>query len=351
MPKRSREENVAKYGGGHALEARGLEIVRKAVEADGRLCLVTSFEGARADCCVHRPGDAAHALGIQLKTTESVRRTNASGSRQYVSFQQTKGYDGLLLILVAFHDNQTSIWTRSGSTVHSIGLTIPLVALTTLGAFAWSDFQTTVEDLPGLLLEALEGNDYPVAPASDFAPPTSSTRIIEYEAQLRLEAQLPLPYIPAPVAHSPYDYTVHGARWQMKVAGYVGSLRSGVNRDYFRVTLMKSAGIGKTQQYGAQDFDWLAIQLPLHKKLEGVTPRLYLVPMRELTRRGLVSEEAAKSGSAIYLYPHRTTSNEDAHWAENFAISLSDPELALAEFECTMLMQKLVQSIDLSIGC
>jgi hypothetical protein len=117
----------ATYGNSHEKEAAGLRLVFDALESDGSLVCHKSFEGAKADFCVYKPGSLA--LGIQLKTT-AVDYIYTRTNNGYFHFNHTSGYAGLLLILVALHTDPLRVWLANGVEVLCTTVHIPVIAQT-----------------------------------------------------------------------------------------------------------------------------------------------------------------------------------------------------------------------------
>ena len=330
--KRSREENLAKHSGKHALEARGLALIRKAVERDGRLVLRRSFEGARADACIYWPGCPQHALGLQLKTTTTVvtcseqQGRRRSPPRRWVTFGAANKYDGLLMVLVAFVDDNPRVWMLLGSEIDTASFKINLGEQWTNHprTFTWAQHEVASDDIAQALVTSFLFDSLAFAPADVFERPHSRTHIVEYEAQKCLETRLPLRFEAPAVENSHHDYEVDGQRWQMKVASY------NEKEDSYCAMLRKSAGQHAYQAYCAEDFDWLAVCLPTRC----ATPVFYLIPVKELVARDLVAENLGAKPTRFRLYPHREPRIFKRHtgFAESFRVDLSTPEAAIAAY-------------------
>ena len=333
--KRTREENVAKFGCNYEKEAKGLAIVRDVLEADGRLEMQKCAEGARADFCVYFPGCPSHAVGCQLKTTHGYH--HHQNGHSYYNFRYTAGYEGLLVILVAcVEDEEVKVWLRPGSTIAAQTLSIPKQAKGDWG-YDWTVHAVELADLTQALATAFLLNDIQHQPVCDLIKPTSSTQLVEYESHLRLEDQMPLPFKPPSSENQHHDYTVNGERWQMKVASYLA------RDDIFVASVKKSAGQRISQQYEVNDFDWLAILMPEHHLLRNLPPRMYLIPMHTLEERGVVGRNL--TGATIPVYPHRV-SRANSFWANAFEIDLSTPSTALAGYH-RMLFER--GTVDTSV--
>ena len=319
MPKRTRDENVAKYGQNNAKEAHGLALVRDAFALDGRLKLLQSAEGARADFCVFFPGAECAAIGCQLKTMHTLAR---HGQREYYQFGHTGGYSGLMLLLIAFVGGAPRLWLHRGTDVTVKGILIPVVKRR--AGYDWDVHEVQLDNLAGALENCFGEDDVTVQPAEEFIKPTSPSRVVEYEAQTRLESQLPLLYKRPDVENGVYDCTVGAAHWQLKVANFDSRYKR------FRVTLDKAGGIvdGKPsyRQYAVTDFEWLAVLLPVHPYLS--TPGMYLFPMRVLVERGYAGRDDV-GGSSLAVAPH---SRNAARWAQAFYIDLSTPQVGLRDY-------------------
>ena len=311
--KRTREENIAVFGGNNACEALGLKLVRDAIERDGRLTFLKSAEGARADFCVHLPGDDAHALGVQLKTTRSLQRV---GNWDRFIFQKTSGYHEFHLLLIGLTDPPRA-WLLNGSDVSEKDIHIPAHATTTS---KWAAAEIDVEQLAQNLWAAFSHSTNTCAASILHAPTAGTSRRREYDAHGWLRRHLHVDFEEPAVEQSSWDYEVSGARWQMKLASYVPKT------DQFRVGLCKSSGGSTKQQYGREDFDYLAIQLPFEHAILRVTPpHMYLIPMEVLFSRGLVG--GSTSCACVTVYPHRALGLR--HWTREFLVDLRDPTSAL----------------------
>ena len=299
--KRTREENVAKFGCNMAKEAQGLQFVRSLIGVEGSLQMRKAAEGARADFCVFEHGNEKYALGCQLKTTFCL---NHVCGKDYFQFHKTDVYNGLLLVLIAFVHTQPRIWLVPGSNIRAKGLQIPFPPAKRRTSYNWAQHEIQPLELSETLKKAIHCNKLNLQPADQLALPTTRLQLQEHRMQLRLEQQLPLQFVAPEVEHLHHDFVVDGANWQMKVAGYMGLKTN----DHFRVHLKTKYGmVGGKQTYGQyrpEHFDWLAILLPDHELLEDVPPHMYLIPMAILQQRGYIGREGV-TGSTICLYPHR----------------------------------------------
>ena len=316
MVKRSRGENLDKFGQNNAKEAAGLALVRSALADVGILHMRRSAEGARADFSVFFPGADCAAIGVQLKTCHSL--THRHG-RCFYQFSKTSGYDGLLLLMMAMVEDTPRMWLRRGCD-NPAGQTEVPVFTKQLRKHDWAGCELQLAGLSAALEQAFGVDGIDIRSVEDFVRPSCATHVVEFEAQLRLEKQLPLLYEAPDVEHQAYDYKVGAARWQMKVASYDQP------GDRFSARLCRMAGEAKTVQYAATDFDWLAVLLPEHPVLQA--PTMYLIPIHALVERGFVGRKASRAGN-LRVTPHRG----GVAWAEAFRIDLSTPQLALQQYE------------------
>lgn len=321
----ARAANVATHDVSNDKEARGLQLISRALEKDGRLNFHKSFEGARADFCVYRPG--APALGIQLKTTCGSQVTPSG--RAYHAFQSTNGYAGLLIIFVALHVHPPRIWLANGSEVISTCVQIPVkLQQRTMKSdrFREVDFATVADAIHALYVAALSGsNSYVLRSPMDHEKPISRNGLAEYTAFKRLQRSLPVPLIAPPVEHMSYDYLVDGKRWQLKLAGYS-------KYDRYHVVCHRHGGRvgGKTtyRQYQVDDFDFLCIQLP-----ENTVDCCYVIPQGVLAKHGIIGN-SIKSGGHVRVYPHRRMTTTKlvhtvgVHWTEAYRIDFANNPLA-----------------------
>lgn len=316
----SRVDNLARFGKNNALEAEALDIVRHALSYDGRLTMEKSFEGTRADFCVHM-GDPSRALGVQLKTTRSARQLSKS-SFQY-RFSDTNGYSGLVLLCVAL-DSRVQFWLMPGSAVTATSVGIPTITTTQQ---RYSQYHTFELDLADDFIRILQspGADYQLASTAEFAVPTSQKGQREFYAFQHLKEKLPLLFTAARIEGSAYDCVVDDAKWQLKSATYLSST------DRFIVTVQKIAGRiagskkRKHSQYAEDDFDWLCIQMPASYD------SAYLIPMSVLLDRGLAGRLTC-STATVHIYPHRSA-HPKTRWIDAFKINLSTPETAIADYK------------------
>ena len=318
MAKRSREENFALFGENNAKEAKGLDILCGALQKQGRLLFRRTAEGAHADFCVWPSGMEKRALGCQLKTTSGSRLIN--GVPYYV-FSKTRGYAGLLLVLVALTEPEPLLWLCNASDVASASIAIP-VQQKNRSRFTWGDSRTELGDLSTVMVAQSRHPNITLQPVDILVKPKSPNHLKEYEAQQRLEAALPLEYVPSAIEGQAYDYLVDGDRWQMKLAYYNSKT------DYFSCAVHKHSS-GEKQQYAATDFDYLALQLPKHEVLGGKN-MLYLIPTKILKQRDLVGR-CDISSSTVYMFPHRPKRGA-LSWTEHYAIDLSTQRTALAGY-------------------
>ena len=267
MVKRTRDKCVQKWGCNNAKEGHGRDLVQASLAASGRLVFRKTAEGARADFCVYVPGRQDFAIGCQLKTTQSVQQ---SEGRQGYAFTKTAGYDGLVMVFIASIDGVDRVWLRTGASITSSGIKIPVHPGKYAGAYQWAHNEVPLSRLAEALLPFFRAETVNVQHADVHVRPPPGTRLQEYEAHLLLERQLPLHYQEPAVEHLHFDYTVEGQRWQMKVASVdLGKL----NRFYVRLckaagrSSSKPGGRPATHQYGSGDFDWLAVLLPQLIKL------------------------------------------------------------------------------------
>ena len=328
MTELTRAENVAKHGCSHAKEAEGLHIAKTVIEKDGRMVFVKSAEGARADFCVHRPGDGAHAIGVQLKTTASIWSNH--GHDNYV-FGKTAGYGGMLLLLISLH-GRPRCWVVPGDRVREAKIRVHLTAPKRRRRFNWEQSEVEVAALPDALLSAFEQGTCTLRPVQDIVVPSSPSRRVEYLAFLWLKGKLPLAFIEPPVEHRPYDYTVDGARWQLKVVTYLrGAFHVSIDRTIGRVDHKSRRG-----GYSADCFDFLCLQMPLSPPPQAVvSPRIYLIPMSVLLSRGIAGTE--KRG-CISVPQHRlkATHADGAHWIQAFLIRLDTVDVAISDYRAVV---------------
>ena len=315
-----RKSNLAKYGSNHALEAQGLALVRESAEPHPTLRIRKSAEGAKADFVIYADGLASTAVGVQLKTTKRIQRFKHSKA-EFVSFQQTSGYDGLLLLLVAFVGSYPRVWLLPGARYSDCSRLS--ISLSPGGKGRdWAQYEVAPNAIAHHLICALMATGYVVRPAHELVLPQS-------KSQRRLPFQLEEP----PVDHLPYDRVVEGQKWQLKLVCYITS------GDKFQTMLSKQGGrVGGTptpRQYEAGDFDWLCLQLPEdHEKLGGMVCT-FLIPMRALIEKGLVGRKEVK-GSVIRLFPHRTLTERGStgqpHWTQRWLVDLSSHASALSGY-------------------
>ena len=253
--------------------------------------------------------------------------TNGSA---FAGFAQNKGYGGMLLLMLAFIDGEQRAWLLPGSEVTVTKIWIALQPRRKQRD--WPACEIDIHRLAGKLLTALvQPGDLTVGHVDDLVRPIAPTRLAEYEAFLRLRAQLPLDYREPPVEGRHYDYTVGGRTWQLKLAYYDCVM------DDYRVGLHKKNGIVARKQghcqYQAGDFDWLAVQLPV----DYTPPTLFLIPMRELIEHGLAGRHTA--AGSMHLYPHRDRhvlgdrrAPPEPHWTQEWRIDLSSHASALTGY-------------------
>ena len=315
QPVRTREENLALYSDTNAKEAKGVDLIRDVVEADGRLVFDQCAEGALADCLVHLPGAPGEALGIQLKTAHTIRMS-PHGLPQH-GFTNTNKYAGLLLVLVSFIPDTPRVWAVPGSDVSAAGISIPIIQPWRACKWHWPDHELHMGQIVPRLLEALSGEVGIVKqPVEELLPPRSPTQLKEYRAFMYMAPLIPLQLVRPSYDHQHFDYLVSGKRWQLKLAHYKEK------GDFFSVTIRTSVGNvdgkPKFRQYAVQDFDFLALQLPqTHTVLSDVPARIYLFPSSMLAQRGLMGRNVASS--SVGVYPHRP----GTHWAEAYVLHLT----------------------------
>ena len=171
-----RAANVARNGDNHKKEALGLQLISRAIEQDGRLVCLKSFEGARADFCVYpkdKPG--APALGVQLKTT-GVNMVQ----RQTVQFGATDGYVGLLMVFMALHVEPRRIWLADGSRVVSKSIAIPVDFPKGVRSDRLKevDLATVAGAIYTIYLEAMSGSsNYVLRSPEDHEKPNEGSRL------------------------------------------------------------------------------------------------------------------------------------------------------------------------------
>ena len=261
-------------------------------------------------------------MGVQLKTTFHLQPGPPEGRTSRFIFQKTSGYGGLQLLLLSFV-GPVRAWLLPGDAVTQEAIFIPLTQQT---GSQWAKWEIPASQV-ATHLHALVTSSSILRPVHELVPPPPGTRLREYEAFLWLQARLPLTYVEPDVEQQPWDYSVDGARWQAKLASYVP------NRDSFRVSLTKNAGRNTSsrshQQYGVDDFDWLAIQLPFEREeLATTPPHMYLIPVSLLEERGLVGRQT--SCSCVTIYPHRSLGL--SHWTADWMIDLRDPYAAVQRY-------------------
>jgi hypothetical protein len=322
----ARTANLAKHGDSHEKEAQGLQLMSRVFQADGRLEFHKSFEGARADFCVYRPG--AQALGVQLKTTGGNWVHGRTG-KEYNQFRHTDGYAGLLIVFVALHTQPQRIFLADGSRVVSKSVTIPATFRREVRSDKLREVEvaTVAGEIYTIYMEAMAGpSNYMLRSPVDHEKPEDGSRLVEYNAFKRLQRSLPVLFIDPPAEHMSHDYVVDGKKWQLKLAQY------NKKDNTYRVTCQKSAGRvdGKLtkRQYEVDDFDFLCIQLPVN-----TTDCCYIIPQGVLAERGVIGKSANSSG-AVRIYPHRPVTawnsvlTAGAHWTEAYRINFASDSLA-----------------------
>ena len=321
----ARAANLATRGDNYKKEGRGLQLLSRVIQEDGRLEFHKSFEKAHADCCVYTPG--ALALGIQLKTV-GVDWVQTKTGNKYYSFQGTDGYAGLLLVLVATHVQPPRIWLADGAKVVSKCVQIPVESRRTPKSDRVQavEFSTLARAIYEIYAAALSGSStYMLRSPMDHEKPADSSTLAEYDAFKRLQGLLPVLFVDPPAEHMSYDYLVDGKKWQLKLARYDD------NSNRYNVICHREAGkVGGKRtimQYAIDDFDFLCIQLP--KDAVGCC---YVIPQVVLAKHKVIGK--AKSGGAVYVYPHRTVQarycahTAKAHWTEAYRIDFADNPLA-----------------------
>jgi hypothetical protein len=181
----ARAANLAKYGDSNKKEARGMQLLSCAIREDGRLEYHKSFEGARADCCVYRPG--APALGIQLKTTGVTEAQTPTGN-EYYRFRQTDGYSGLLIVFVALHVQPSRIWIADGSRVVSTNVAIPAKFRRGMRSdrVLEVDLATVADAIYTIYVATLSGSsNYVLRSPTDHEKPTARTTLSGYSVCCR----------------------------------------------------------------------------------------------------------------------------------------------------------------------
>ena len=314
-----RELNVAKFKN-NAMEADGFDLVCDIIKHDERLTVERCGEGTKADFVVHMADDRAHAIGVQLKTTAKPI-LYAKTCWRY-GFSDTDGYAGLLLLCIAMDDTKR-LWLMLGSDVgNTTSIKIP-VKRQSERRIGWTDHEIHPMDLGDKLVRFLTCpvDKVAICHTSSFMRPTSEKGQAEYEAFQQLKVALPLDYQPARVEGSHYDCTVHGSKWQLKLAK---KLNEKTNR--YTATAQKSvgrlSGIKRKLQYSEEDFEWLLIQLP--------AAVAYLIPMRILVARRLAGRTDC-SNASIHIYVNPASWRNE--WIEDYKIDLATPTVALKDYE------------------
>jgi hypothetical protein len=253
----ARTANLAKHGDSHEKEAQGLQLMSRVFQADGRLEFHKSFEGARADFCVYRPG--AQALGVQLKTTGGNWVHGRTG-KEYNQFRHTDGYAGLLIILVALHTQPQRVFLADGSRVVSKGIVIPTHVRREVKSDKLREVKlaTVASEIHAIYMEAMsKPSNYVLRSPIDHEKPDEGSRLVEYNAFKRLQRSLPVLFVDPPNECMSYDYVVDGKKWKLKLAHYVNK------KDTYNVNCHKEAGrVGGKRtrgQYEVDDFDFLCI--------------------------------------------------------------------------------------------
>lgn len=322
-----RAQHVKRFGGSNALESEGLEIVRHALEGDGRLTFEKCFEGARADFCVHL-NDSQRALGVQLKTTQTARQLSKS-SYQY-RFSDTDGYGGLALLCIAL-DSRIQFWLIPGNEVTATSVGIPTVPK---ASQRYSQYQTYELDLADEFVNILTGlqSSYHLDAVAAFTLPTNKKGQTEFWAFQQLKERLPITFNSAQIEGSAYDHSVNGEKWQMKVATYIATT------DRYIVNLQKSGGRianskkRKHTQYEEADFQWLCVQMPQQHN------SAYLIPMSILLERRVVGRLECTTGT-LHLYPHRPA-HPKTEWTKAYRIDLTSQQSAISDYNRIKILAK-----------
>ena len=326
------------------VEARGLSLVKDLVKAStSGLLLKKTAEGARADFCVLV--DRSKAVGIQLKTTQSVQVVGP-GRWEYAQFRKATGYDGLMVLFVAFF-NPVRMWLLPGNLVPGDHPYIPLLKSVPshIKRWNWEQYEVSTETLAQALHSSLVAPRLSVRPVEEIMMPECPTRRAEYQAFLRLCSQLPLDFVEPDIEHRPFDYFVQGSKWQLKSASYIGKV------DVFQSALEKHSGRvnGKLTmgQYAADDFDWLAVTVRMDTDCPtAFAPVMYLIPSAVLVARGIMG--GAGKPTTIRFYPHRhphkprsangtrapkrVKPSPEPHWTDHYRVDLTNHTTAMADY-------------------
>ena len=309
-----------------------MQVVRDAL-AGTQLALEKSAEGATADFATYLREAPERAIGVQLKTCHSFKACPRGRRRLYARFQKTRGYEGLMLLLIAFiRPTQLRLWLLPGDAAPSGANTvIPLHPQKYKGARDWTCHELPLSELAAGLYRSLTIPGLRVRHVSEFITPDEGSRRVEYEAFLRLRERLPLIFIEPEREHCAHDYSVEGAKWQLKSTTYRAS------HDNFTARLEKRSGTRngrhKSGPYAVADFDWLALLMPEgHPALTELSVHMFLIPMTALVQHG----SEGSPPTSVRLYPHRAVRKAEfapVHWTQPWQIDLSSHSSALAGYQ------------------
>ena len=265
-----------------------------------------------ADCCVYRVHRSGCAIGVQLKSTESVTAI------RNLRFAKATGYAGLLLCLVDHTRIPPRVWVVPGEEI-----TTPIIVIpdTPKRRSKWTEREVPSEALAQCLCNEFEQRTT-YRTAEDLKAPESGTQRTEYEGLLRLRQQLPLSFTEPAIEHCAWDLELDGLRVQVKVAYFCSQANS------FQVSLSGCKTTGKRRQYRIEDFDILLVQLPTHGALRACVPHMYAIPMDVLGARGLTGRDV--HGSTISFRPHRAAALK--HWTSQYVVDLRDPFSAVSDW-------------------
>jgi len=286
----ARARNVEVYGAAHTTEARAWQQILRSLHAwatSGRFEVRRLREGTHADAIFRcrDPGYDDMWVGMQVKSTARASANNT------FTFNNTRGYDGLLLVCVALVPGV--IWVIPGDTVGVGYLTLKV------GNDMHDSFRC--EDLGAALTEAwLNCSRYPKRSAAAWGTPTSRLRRIEHDGQKHGHTWL------SKCGFSLEQPVVENGHFDTVINGVIRAQEKTVTAPRhdcgtYCVSLTKHGGLGTRIPYVGDEFDLLVVYL----FSQWTFATVFIVPTYTLLRHGVVGAQRA----GLTLYPPQSQPN------------------------------------------
>ncbi|CAE7309274.1 psmc3ip [Symbiodinium sp. CCMP2592] len=310
-PEEARRRAMKIWGANHRKEARSFELLKEALNASPyseKYELVRLTGSSKADALFKLHGSSQAGLPIQLKAATSRCREG----RAY-HFSNLRGYDGMLVVLVALDGGH--FWAAAGEELKSESMGI------TIGCD--SDTHRRVENIVSHLVGCFKNTRrFRHVSVEEAECDCSPSHRVEAAVHRQLKALFRSMSWSLTCPHE--HQTTVDSLLQVGIGGPVLCLQEKSSHflereGRYTVNLSKSGGSLGRRAYAQNDFDLLVACVLLEGRLQGV----FLIPISELVQTGFVANRPRK----LTLYPpwsppKMNSTKQKYAWQHNWFLDL-----------------------------